>query len=175
MGDASSSDPEQTHAGNAGEDGSGTMTSVGIPVGPDQHEQQPRSELSRAHHSACSARYARRHGRSADTRHRGGSSAHGRRHAVSSRYLNNAAVIDRQVADPHPARRQVITCMVITVALGLLYVVLAGVFWPDMNRELFWAGLLLIVFGGLVCENAIRFDAVRGAAGLSATKPVGQQ
>ena len=68
-----------------------------------------------------------------------------------------------------------ITCMVITVALGLLYIVLTGVFWPEMNRELFWAGLLLIVFGGLVCENAIRFDAIRGAAGLSAAKALGRQ
>ena len=64
--------------------------------------------------------------------------------------------------------------MVVTVVLGLLYIALAGIFWSDMNRELFWAGLLLIVFGGLVCENAIRFDAVRGASGLPATKPLGR-
>ncbi len=70
---------------------------------------------------------------------------------------------------PHPAHRAVITCVIVTVAIGLLYVVAAGVLWSDMNRELFWAGLVLIVVGGAVCENAIRFDAVRGPARLAAS------
>ena len=150
------------------------MESVGASVGPGRTEQHPRYELSRAHHNACSARFARRHGQSAQA-HRSGGSVHGRRHAVSSRYLNNAALMQEPAPAPHPARRAVITCVVVTVAIGLLYIIAAGVFWSEMNRELFWAGLLLIVVGGAVCENAIRVDAVRRPVRLTSTDALAQQ
>ena len=151
------------------------MSSVDRNVGPQQLKDRSAGELSQIHHSVCSARYERRHGHSTDSAHRGGKSVHERRHAVSSRYLNNAALVGQQVDAPHPVHRQVITCMVVTVVLGLAYIAVAGIFWSDINSELFWAGLLLIVLGGAVCENAIRFDAVHGKARSTGRNAVGQQ
>lgn len=149
------------------------MGIVDSSVQPDEIRQEPRNELSRAHHAACGARYAHRHGPGGQA-HRGAGSAHGRRHSVSSRHLNSAAVRQQPAPAPHPDRHAVITCVAVTVAVGLLYIIAAGVFWSEMNREFFWAGLLLIVVGGAVCENAIRVDSVRRPAGLSSTDRVPQ-
>ena len=56
-----------------------------------------------------------------------------------------------------------IVCLLITAAVGLLYLALIEMFQWDSNQEIVWFGLLAIVFIGAVCENAIRFGAMDDA------------
>jgi hypothetical protein len=51
-----------------------------------------------------------------------------------------------------------------TATLGLLFVIAVEVFLPTVNTEWLWVGLLLILVGGAVCENAIRFDGLSASS-----------
>ena len=74
---------------------------------------------------------------------------------------------DRRELTPHPRRRSVITCVLATVAAGLVFLVLTEIFQWTTHPELIAAGFLTIVFVGAVVENAIRFDS------LSRPQPTG--
>jgi hypothetical protein len=61
-----------------------------------------------------------------------------------------------------------VTCVVITVAAGLLFLGLSDVFGWNANPELVWFGLFLISFGGAVWLNANTFDSLRASQGAAA-------
>jgi hypothetical protein len=53
-----------------------------------------------------------------------------------------------------------LTGLSITIAFAVGYLVAAGIFHWDTRPKPEWAGLLLIVVGGLVWLNAVTLDAV---------------
>jgi hypothetical protein len=99
----------------------------------------------REHHSVS----ARRH-------HQTG---HRKQQIDHSRYRGGKAG-RQQVPNPQPRRGSVITCMAITAGLGLLFLAVIDLSGLAVHPELIWFGLLVIVFGGAVVENAIRFDSM---------------
>ena len=126
-----------------------------------------RSEVHRAHTTVCGARSALH---PTTGRHQ-----HGHR----SRQQDRALVVRDSrsgsgMSSPHPRLRSVIVCLVVTAALGLLYLALSEVFGWTAHPDLVWLGILVIVFGGAVVENAIRFDGLGDRQIESDRKTVGQ-
>ena len=143
------------------------MAKVDAAAGTDQVLAEPGSDLSRAHRTVCTARSTRQHARGGDVHRQRAHSSHSRHRVVSARYSSQMGIIEQGAvvqAPPKPRRRSVMTCLAITVTLGLLFVIAVEVFLPTVNTELLWVGLLLILVGGAVCENAIRFDGLRASA-----------
>lgn len=114
------------------------------------------SPVQRAHRSVCAARHSRRqHPAGGHTRGRS-LTVHSRRHADRSRYQSGGSEVS-----PHLRTRSVVTCVVITVAAGLLFLGVSDIFGWNANPELVWFGLFLIFFGGAVWLNAITVDSLR--------------
>ncbi len=114
--------------------------------------------LARTHSTVCARRTARleHHTVSGRRHHQIG---HRERQPGRSRY-HSGSPGHHSVPAPHPPRRSVLTCLVFTAVLGMLYLALIEVFGRDTHPGLIWFGLLVIVFGGAVVENAIRLDGM---------------
>ena len=116
----------------------------------------PKLLVQQAHSTVCSSRNAH-HPRSVSGR-RPQQIGHRVRRPESMRPTNGAT--QHHVLVTHPRRRSVVTWLVVTAAVVVLYLALMEIFHWDTQAELFWFGLLVIVFAGAVIENAIRFDAI---------------
>lgn len=121
------------------------------------------SAVQHAHRTVCAARISRRQYSAGG--HSSGRSltVHSRRHADRSRYQSGVRELE-----PHLRTRSLVTCVLITVAVGLLFLVVSEIFDWVSNPELVWFGLFLIFFGGAVWLNAITFDSLRAAQGATA-------
>lgn len=146
--------------GMTGADRAGDSTEPGAPSSglPDPASHTARTALQHTHSTVCMRRAARRehHAISGRPHHQLG---YRERQADRSRYSSGRAG-DHTLLSPHPRPRSVIRCLVITVALGVLYLALMDVIGLDGHPELTLFGLLVIVFGGAVVENAIRLDGM---------------
>jgi len=119
--------------------------------------------VKQAHRTVCAARNSRRH--PAGGHYRGRSlTVHSRRHPDRSRYSTGGKAVS-----PQARTRSVLICVVITVAVGLLFLAVSDLFGWDTNRELVWFGLSLVLFAGAVCLNAITVGSLR--EGRGATPP----
>jgi len=121
------------------------------------------SPVQQAHRRVCDARHSRRQHPSGGSYRSRSLTVHSRRHADRSRYQSGGSSVS-----PHLRTRSVVTCVVITVAAGLLFLGLSDVFGWNANPELVWFGLFLISFGGAVWLNANTFDSLRASQGAAA-------
>ena len=128
----------------------------GLPDAAAHPPAVPATTLREAHATVCAAKSAKHPQTAGSQRHHQLGHRAGRADHVS----HGSGPTPHRVLVSHPRRRSVVTCLIVTAVVGMLYVAIIETFRANVHPDLIWSGLLFIVFCGALIENVIRFDAL---------------